>query len=96
MTAPQKVLQPWDDAHFKQFGLKRNVIEPWEDGLRTQLDKVQDGLRHYVGGERILTDDQAPVEVLGMRAIDGLIQAELQYYQKIYREEGLKGLLAQF
>ena len=23
--------------------------------LRTQLDKVQDGLRHYVGGERILT-----------------------------------------
>ena len=64
--------------------------------LRTQLDKVQDGLRHYVGGERILTDDQAPVEVLGMRAIDGLIQAELQYYQKIYREEGLKGLLAQF
>ena len=96
MTAPQKVLQPWDDAHFKQFGLKRNVIEPWEDGLRTQLDKVQDGLRYYVGGERILTDDQAPVEVLGMRAIDGLIQAELQYYQKIYREEGLKGLLAQF
>ena len=64
--------------------------------LRTQLDKVQDGLRYYVGGERILTDDQAPVEVLGMRAIDGLIQAELQYYQKIYREEGLKGLLAQF
>lgn len=57
---------------------------------------MQDGLRHYVGGERILTDDQAPVEVLGMRAIDGLIQAELQYYQKIYREEGLKGLLAQF
>ena len=40
MTAPQKVLQPWDDAHFKQFGLKRNVIEPWEDGLRTQLDKA--------------------------------------------------------
>ena len=31
-----------------------------------------------------------------MRAIDGLIQAELQYYQKIYRGEGLKGLLAQF
>ena len=57
---------------------------------------MQDSLRHYVGGERILTDDQAPVEVLGMRAIDGLIQAELQYYQKIYREEGLKGLLAQF
>lgn len=40
MTAPQKVLQPWDDAHFKQFGLKRNVIEPWEDGLRIQLDKA--------------------------------------------------------
>lgn len=61
--------------------------------LRLQLDRTEKGLARYQGGSHILTDDQAPVEVLGMRAIDGLIQEELGYYQKIFREEGLSGLL---
>ncbi len=39
-----------------------------------------------------LTDDKAPVELLGMRAIDGIIQEELQYYKEIYRREGFDGL----
>ena len=39
-----------------------------------------------------LTDDKAPVELLGMRALDGIIQEELQYYKEIYRREGFDGL----
>ncbi|MBQ9365001.1 MAG: fused MFS/spermidine synthase [Schwartzia sp.] len=39
-----------------------------------------------------LTDDKAPVELLGMRALDGIIQKELQYYKNIYRREGFDGL----
>lgn len=62
--------------------------------LAHQMDRVAAGLTRYQGGSHILTDDQAPVEVLGMRAIDGLIQEELGYYQKIFREEGLSGLLS--
>lgn len=31
-----------------------------------------------------------------MGAIDNLIQEELAYYQEIYREEGLSGLLSRF
>ena len=60
------------------------------------MDRVAQGVTRYTGGSHILTDDQAPVEVLGMRAIDGLIQEELSYYQEIYREEGLSGLLSRF
>ena len=64
--------------------------------LAQQMDRVAQGVTRYTGGSHILTDDQAPVEVLGMRAIDGLIQEELSYYQEIYREEGLSGLLSRF
>ena len=39
-----------------------------------------------------LTDDKAPVELLGMRAIDAIIREELQYYKEIYRREGFDGL----
>ena len=39
-----------------------------------------------------LTDDKAPVELLGMRALDGIIREELQYYKEIYRREGFDGL----
>ena len=43
------------------------------------------------GGEP-LTDDKAPVELLGMRALDGIIREELQYYKGIYRRDGFDGL----
>ena len=43
------------------------------------------------GGEP-LTDDKAPVELLGMRAIDAIIREELHYYKGIYRREGFDGL----
>ena len=37
-----KILQaihPDDDAHYKSLGLQRNVIELWEDGMRTDGSK---------------------------------------------------------
>ena len=47
-------------------------------------------------GENILTDDRAPVEMLSMRALDNLIQQNLQYYKEIYKREGLDGVLNSF
>lgn len=41
----------------------------------------------------ILTDDKAPVEVLGMRAIDQLIAEEAGPYRQILKDEGIGGLL---
>ena len=57
--------------------LMRHVAANWQSPAR--------------GGEP-LTDDKAPVELLGMRAIDAIIREELQYYKEIYRREGFDGL----
>lgn len=54
---------------------------------------VADELEQYHGGNHVMTDDKAPVEVLGMQALDGLINDEVDYYREIYNKEGMKGLL---
>ncbi|MFT8358695.1 spermidine synthase [Bifidobacterium aquikefiri] len=41
----------------------------------------------------VLTDDKAPVEVLGMRAIDELIKEQAGPYRKILKEQGISGLM---
>ncbi len=61
--------------------------------LRNLMLQIDAGLEKYDAGSRILTDDKAPVELLGMRVIDGLIQNELGYYKQVYKEKGLKGLI---
>ena len=40
-----------------------------------------------------MTDDKAPVELLGMQVIDDLIGDEVEYYRGIYEERGIEGLL---
>ncbi len=64
--------------------------------LLAHLENVEEGLLQYHGGPRILTDDQAPVELLGMRVIDELIQEELGYYKELFQEKGIKGVLNGF
>ena len=61
--------------------------------LTSLLSRVAGQLIPYHGSGRILTDDRAPVELLGMDVIDGLIQEELRYYKEIVRDEGLGGLI---
>ena len=60
------------------------------------MERASAGLEHYVPGEYILTDDKAPVELLGMQVIDDLIGDEVAYYKRIYEEEGIEGLLRSF
>ena len=47
----------------------------------------------YLCGSCILTDDKAPVEVLGMRVLDELIGDELNYYKDELRTGGLSALI---
>ena len=42
---------------------------------------------------RVLTDDNAPVELLGMHAIDGIISREAGPYRRILEQEGIQGLI---
>ena len=66
----------------------------YPEDLCSQLSKVLSKLVKYEGsGEHVLTDDKAPVEVLGMDMIDELISEEMAYYKGIYKEEGFRGLI---
>ena len=40
-----------------------------------------------------MTDDKAPVELLGMKVIDELISDEVSYYRSIFESGGIKALL---
>lgn len=60
---------------------------------RELMKKTCAGLTRPETGDRVMTDDKAPVELLGMRAIDGIIGSELDYYRDIYDEDGVRGLL---
>jgi len=73
--------------------LQANVAAEENSGLRELMGQVAAGLSAYEAGENILTDDRAPVELLGMRMIDSLIQDEIGYYKKIFQEQGIEGLL---
>lgn len=64
--------------------------------LYGMMEKVAAGLERYEQGAYILTDDRAPVELLGMQVIDDIIGEEVAYYKKIYEQEGLKGLFERF
>ncbi len=45
--------------------------------LENMMEKVDSRLLRYEPGNRLLTDDKAPVELLGMRVIDEIIRDEL-------------------
>ena len=61
--------------------------------LHLMMGRVYSSLEPYTGGELIMTDDKAPVELLGMKVIDSLIGEEASFYKEIYKEQGLKGLM---
>ncbi len=61
--------------------------------LADMLEDISGKLTPYEKGEYLLTDDKAPVELLGMQVIDSLIKDEIGYYKDIFREEGIEGLL---
>ena len=65
-----------------------------DEDLREMMEIVLSGLTPAEKGSHILTDDKAPVEVLGMRMIDSLIEDEVRYYKQIYQQEGLQRLLS--
>lgn len=70
-----------------------NIQATGQEELRVLMERVQSGLTAYEAGTYRMTDDKAPVELLGMQVIDDLIREEVEYYRGIYEEEGVEGLL---
>ncbi len=75
--------------------LRQNIGLADNADLRNMLTTVADSCTPYTAGDLVMTDDKAPVELLGMRVIDQLIQDEVAYYKDIYERDGINGLLEQ-
>ncbi len=73
--------------------LAAGMAKTADPDLSYMMGVVSASLKGYQGEAHILTDDKAPVEVLGMRMIDALIHDELGYFKDIFEKEGLSGLL---
>ncbi len=82
----------------------QNMIDSFHEGravledanLYDMMERAAFALTKYEQGDYLLTDDKAPVELLGMRVIDELIGNEVAYYKRIYEEKGIQGLLEAF
>ncbi len=59
--------------------------------LRTVYSNMEECSASGLG--HVLTDDKAPVEILGMSMIDSLITEEISYYRGIYDEGGIDALM---
>ncbi len=83
------------------FAGDHDLLQPLDDGLLRETDvalvelmgRVRAGLTRYEPGERVMTDDRAPVELLSMRAMDELIRGEVAYYKSRYQGMGIGELL---
>ena len=72
---------------------KENEELETNESLKNLALNIESGLEKYEAGDYILTDDKAPVELLGIDLIDDLIKNEVDYYREIYKEKGIEGLM---
>lgn len=77
---------------LKVFQANTEVLT--DSDLKEHMMNVYHGLEDYKSEGSILTDDKAPVELLGMQVIDDLISKELERYKDLFKKEGIKGLLS--
>lgn len=76
--------------------LEKNRRQEKSGELAKMMGEVSCRLVRYTPGEYVLTDDQAPVELLGMGMIDDLIMNEVSFYREIIKKEGFRGLMENF
>ena len=69
------------------------ALSSQNDEFTEMMAQVSDGLVKQPGGSYILTDDKAPVELVGRRVIDRLINDEVSYYRDIYDKQGIRGVM---
>ncbi|QOV20741.1 fused MFS/spermidine synthase [Blautia liquoris] len=75
--------------------LEKNSNDQNDPALKALMQDISETLTPYQPKGHLLTDDKAPVELLGIHAIDGLIKDEIGYYKEIFKKEGMKGLINQ-
>ena len=62
--------------------LREGIAAEKNEDLRALMQTIADTLVPYEAGSLVMTDDKAPVEMLGIRQIDLIIQDEIGYYKE--------------
>lgn len=73
--------------------MEKNVARISDRRLSGMMKTVLEEMEAYQAKDYRMTDDKAPVELLGMQVIDELIFDEVSYYKDIFKREGFGGLL---
>ena len=61
--------------------------------FNAMVERLKDGLKIHEDTGIRLYDDTADVEIRSIRALDELINEELEYYRETFKEYGLRGLM---
>lgn len=72
--------------------LENNILNIQDVELKRMMNIVLDRMNKFEKNNLVLTDDKAPVELLGMSVLDELIVDELNYYKKMIEGKSLKEL----
>ncbi len=94
LGSTNRILYAGNGANLRG-NFETGFAEEEDADMQVMMGRVQQGLKAYEAGNRIMTDDKAPVELLGMKMIDEIIMDEVQYYKGIYEKEGIQGLMNQ-
>ena len=72
---------------------KDQLAKETDNDLIYAISTVDRKLERYNPGTDIMTDDKAPVELLGMRVIDELIGEEVDYYKGLIKGKSLREIM---
>lgn len=92
-SSTNRELYACKNGHSFLGRLKQNKSCIQNQELSDLMTVVASELVEYKPTHHLLTDDQAPVELLGMNMLDEMISQELGHYQSILKEKGIQGLL---
>lgn len=73
--------------------LKQNIPTLKNRRLYDLMNRVESKLNKVEPSQYLLTDDKAPVEVLGMKVLDDIIEEELSYVKKSIKGKSLSELI---
>ncbi len=83
-----------DNPGMKDELFKINASSSIDPDLSLMLlNSVYERMEKYEPGKLVMSDDKAPVELLGMKVIDEIIHDEVAFYKDIYEEQGISGIL---
>lgn len=75
------------------FRIFSDSIYSYPSDLAGMMATVKSKLTTRAAGDLVLTDDKAPVELLGMRVIDELISDELDRYREMFRGKSISEII---